>query len=39
MKNSKAPILRILDEDPIGFTRKGQLREIILERYKRLLHN
>lgn len=36
MKNSKAAILKILDEDPIGFTRTGQLREIILERYKRL---
>jgi len=36
MKNSKAAILRILDEDPIGFTKTAQLREIILERYKRL---
>lgn len=36
MKNSKAAILKILDEDPIGFTRTGQLREIILKRYNRL---
>ena len=35
IKNSKVTILKILDKNPSGFTKAGQLRDIILERYKR----
>jgi len=36
IKNSKEKILRMIDEDISGFTRIGQLKDIILEKYKRL---
>jgi len=36
IKNSKEKILRMINEDISGFTRIGQLKDIILERYKRL---
>lgn len=34
--NSKALLIRFLDENPIGFKRIDHLKKIILERYKRL---
>lgn len=36
IKNSKEKILRMINEDISGLTRIGQLKDIILERYKRL---